>query len=142
MLADKLCHTHDTVKVLDTERPSVPSAAPLYISDFADERCRSDSYWSRLKELDVPVPKTRLVPLETDEEGIHWDTDAILDFMERNEYDRAFVRTQVKAATVRLRDGSFIYRPEADVIDRVVESLLTQNGEQGWPHCGGLVVRE
>ncbi|KZN24353.1 hypothetical protein A4G99_08070 [Haladaptatus sp. R4] len=114
----------------------------LHITNFADERCRFDSYWSRLRELDVPVPKTTFVALETDEDGIHWETDDILAFMERNEYDRAFVRTQVKAATVRLRDGSFIYRRDPEVIDDVVESLLTQNLEQGWPHGDGLVVRE
>jgi hypothetical protein len=130
------------VKVFGIERPSMPSAAPLYITDFDDERCRFDSYWSRLRELDVPVPETTFVPLETDEEGVHWDTGAILDFMEKHGYDRAFVRTQVKSATVRLRDGSFIYRRDSDVINRVVESLLTQNGERGWPHGDGLVVRE
>ncbi len=61
----------------------------LYLTNFADDRCRVDSYWSRLRKLDVPAPKT------------------------------TFVRTQVKAATVRLRDGSFIYRHNPEVIDDV-----------------------
>ncbi|WP_049969341.1 ATP-grasp domain-containing protein [Haladaptatus cibarius] len=118
------------------------SPVSLYITDFEDERCRFDYYWPRLRNLDVPVPKTTFVSLEPDGDSFRWETDEILAFMERNGYDRAFVRTQVKAATVRLREGSFIYRPDEAVVDRTVTSLLNQNDQQSWPHGGGLVVRE
>ncbi|WP_435155723.1 hypothetical protein [Haladaptatus sp. DFWS20] len=118
------------------------SPVSLYVTDFEDERCRFDYYWSRIRTIDVPLPKTTFVTFETADDSYRWETDEILAFMERNEYDRAFVRTQVKAATVRLRDGSFIHRPDETVIDRIVESLLNQNDQQVWPHGGALVVRE
>jgi hypothetical protein len=122
----------------------MPSSAPvsLYVSDFEDERGRVEYYWPRLQSLDVPVPKTTFAALEATDDGYRWDTDAILEFVERNDFHRAFVRTQFKAATVRLREGSFIPRPDPETIDRTVESLLNQNDEQGWPHGGSLVVRE
>ncbi|WP_135852400.1 hypothetical protein [Halorussus salinus] len=114
----------------------------LYFSDFADERGRVDYYWSRLRSLDVPVPETTFVSLESTEEGYRWDTDEILAFMADRDRHRAFVRTQYKAATVRLREGSFVSRRDADAVDRTVASLLNQNDEQGWPHGDSLVVRE
>ncbi|SIR53334.1 hypothetical protein SAMN05421858_2682 [Haladaptatus litoreus] len=118
------------------------SPVSLYITNFEDERCRFDYYWPHLRNLDVPVPKTNFVSLEPDGDSHYRDTDEILAFMQRNEYDRAFIRTQVKAATVRLREGSFIHRPDKEVVDKTVESLLNQNDQQSWPHGGGLVVRE
>jgi hypothetical protein len=120
----------------------MPSPVSLYFSDFADERGRVDYYWSRLQSLDVPVPETTFVDIAETENGYRWDTDAILGFMDDNDYHRAFVRTQFKAATVRLREGSFVPRPDPEAVDATVESLLNQNDEQGWPHGGGLVVRE
>ncbi|WP_240334812.1 hypothetical protein [Halorussus sp. MSC15.2] len=120
----------------------MPSPVSLFFSDFTDERGRVDYYWSRLRSLDVPVPRTTFVALEPTDDGYRWDTDAILAFMDDNDLHRAFVRTQFKAATVRLREGSFVSRPNSETVDRTVESLLNQNDEQGWPHGGGLVVRE
>lgn len=118
------------------------SPVSLYFTDFADERGRVDYYWSRLRSLDVPVPKTTFVALEPTDDGYQWDTGEILGFMRDNDYHRAFIRTQFKAATVRLREGSFVSRPDPEVIDKTVESLVNQNEEQGWPHGGSLVVRE
>ncbi|MFD1515290.1 hypothetical protein [Halomarina rubra] len=116
----------------------------LYPTDFADERSRLSYYWSRLSALDVPVPETEFVALEEtdDAHGYAWDTDAILAFMADHDLDRAFVRTERKAATVRLREGSFVSEPTPEVVDDVVSSLLSQNDAQWWPHGGGLVVRE
>lgn len=120
----------------------MPSPISLFFTDFEDEHGRLSYYWDRLQSLDVPVPNTTFVALGETESGYDWDTDKVLDFMETNDYDRAFVRTERKAATVRLREGSFIYRRDADAIDGTVESLLNQNDQQWWPHGGGLVVRE
>jgi hypothetical protein len=120
----------------------MPRPVSLFFADFADERGRVDYYWSRLDALDVPVPETTFVALEATESGWDWDTDEILAFMAANDYHRAFVRTQHKAATVRLREGSFVSHPDPEVVDATVESLLNQNDEQGWPHGDGLVVRE
>ena len=120
----------------------MPSPVSLYFTDFADERGRVDYYWPRLDSLDVPAPETIFVPLEETASGYHWDTDEVLAFMTERDYHRAFVRTQHKAATVRLREGTFISRPDPKVVDRTVEALLNQNDERGWPHGGSLVVRE
>lgn len=120
----------------------MPTPVSLYFSDFADERGRVDYYWSRLRALDVPVPETTFVDLDAADDGYLWDTDEILGFMADNDFHRAFVRTQFKAATVRLREGSFVSRPAPEAVDATVASLLNQNDEQDWPHGGGLVVRE
>lgn len=120
----------------------MPAPVSLFFSDFADERGRVDYYWSRLDALNVPVPETTFVPLEANGSRYDWDTDEILAFMADNDLHRAFVRTQYKAATVRLREGSFVSRPDPEAVDRTVASLLNQNDEQGWPHGDSLVVRE
>ncbi|MFC4552858.1 MULTISPECIES: hypothetical protein [Halorussus] len=117
-------------------------AVSLFFADFEDERGEVGYYWERLNSLDVPVPETTFVTLEATEDGYRWDTDEILRFMRERDLHRAFVRTQRKAATVRLREGSFVPRPDPEAVDRTVASLLDQNDEQGWPHGEGLVVRE
>lgn len=101
-----------------------------------------DYYWPRIEDVAVPGPVTEFVPLDVADGAYDWDTDRILSFMTDHGFPRAFVRTQFKAATVRLREGSFIHAPDPTVIDRTVESLLAQNDQQHWPHGDTLVVRE
>lgn len=124
------------------DRPRCPRT--LIIATFDDERHRFDHYWTRLRDSDVPTPETLLLDLDGDDSGDTptWDTDAIVEWMAAHEFDRAFVRSQHKSATKRFREGSFIERRDPEVIDRTIRSLLNQHIQDGWPHGGGLVVRE
>ena len=117
-------------------RPRSP--ASLIITDFSDERCRFEYYWPRLNDSNIPTPKTLQIPLKDQS----WDTPAIQDWMDENEYTRAFVRSQHKSATRRFRDGSFISDTSAETIDRTISSLLDQHIADSWPTGGSLVVRE
>jgi hypothetical protein len=125
---------------LDTPMSS-PAPVTLIFASFDDERNRFDYYWPRLRRLDVPTPETIFVDLEREGGRYRWDTERIRRFA-ADHGGRAFVRTQFKAATIRLREGSFIHDAVPDVIDGTIESLLNQNAQQGWPHGDGLVVRE
>lgn len=116
--------------------PRAPTT--LVITDFNDERNRFDYYWPRLRECDVPTPETLILNLNDGD----WDTEGIESWMAANDFERAFVRSQHKSATRRFREGSFIHKRNAEVIDRTVRSLLGQNLQDGWPTGDGLVVRE
>lgn len=119
-----------------------PPSVPI-ITSFDDERNRFDYYWERLNALDIPSPATATFPLtETASGRLDWNTSAIRQFMSKNDMSRAFVRSQHKAATRRLVDGSYIQNSTEEEIDRTVESLLTQHEQDGWPHGGSIVVRD
>lgn len=124
-----------------SSRPAAPSR--LIIAGLDDDRNRFDHYWSRLEAVDVPTPRTAFVPLESDATGhANWETEAVLGVMAEWDTERAFVRTQYKAAPLRLRAGSAIESRDADEIDRTVGSLLSQLRHTDFRHGGGLVVRE
>lgn len=121
--------------------PTSPSRALL--TSFSDPRNRFDYYWERLNALDIPSPTTKIFPLTTTDTGrLDWDTTAILDFMDTHDMNRAFVRSQHKAASRRLVDGSYIQNPSHEEIDRTIESLLAQHEQDNWPHGGSIVVRD
>lgn len=107
-------------------------------------RCNKFSfYWPDLNELDIPTPATRLIPLEKDEKGnVTWNTERIIAVMEAWGANRAFVRSDYKAAPNRLYKGSYIPRQVEEEVDRTVTSLLNQLSAAGWDHGEVLVLRE
>lgn len=124
-----------------SNHPSAPSR--LIVAPLDDDRNRFDHYWSRLETVDVPTPRTAFVSLDSDATGhARWDTDVILAVMKEWNTDRVFVRTQYKAAPLRLRDGSAIESRDSSEIDRTVGSLLSQLQHTDFEHGGGLALRE
>lgn len=120
--------------------PSAPSR-PI-ITTFSDDRNRFDYYWERLQALDIPSPTTQIFSLERKNGRLACPTSDILAFMNANDMSRAFVRSQHKAASRRLLDGSCIQEPTRPEIDRTIESLLAQHEQDGWPHGDSIVVRD
>lgn len=113
----------------------------LYISWFDDERGRTSYYLDRIRSLDIPKPKERLVPLR-DTAGFEEEVQDIQSIMQEQSWSRAFLKTECKAAVNDLKRGSFILEDSESHITATVESLLTQNNAQDWPHGEYLVVRE
>jgi len=113
----------------------------LFISWFDDERGRTSYYLDRMESLSVPKPKEILVPLES---SISFEKEAaeIKSIMDEEGWNRAFLKTECKAAVNNLKDGSFILEKSNSHIEATIESLLTQNNAQDWPHGNYLVVRE
>lgn len=72
----------------------------------------------------------------------NWDADKVISVMETWGATRAFVRSQYKAAPIRLKEGSHILRPEIEEVDNTILSLLHQHETAGWKHGGSLVLRE
>jgi hypothetical protein len=96
-----------------------------------------------LKELKIPTPTTKLIPLESENDGTAtWDTNRIAATMEDWGANQAFIRSDYKAAPQRLNKGSHIGSLDKEEIDRTVTSLLTQLSANKWDHGGVLVLRE
>lgn len=114
---------------------------PLYISWFDDNRGGVSYYLDRVRSLDVPKPTERLIPL-TETVGFTEEVDAIKSVLDEFGWNRAFIKTEYKAAVADLQRGSFILEPTREHIEHTVETLLTQNAAQDWPHGEYLVVRE
>lgn len=123
---------------------SPASATRLIICPLAIEKNRFEYYWPRLETLAVQTPRSRTIALHQSQERRvpTWDTDLIRSTMREWDLDRAFVRSQFKAAPRRLRDGSHIQGRDAEAVDRTVRSLLHQLETTGWNHGGSLVLRE
>lgn len=109
-----------------------------------DTRCnRFSYYWPRLEELDIPLPTTELITLgKEDGETPTWNPNQIVDIMGEWGANRAFIRSDYKAAPHYLNKGSYIARPDENEINRTVTSLLTQLSAAGWNHGEVLVLRE
>lgn len=113
----------------------------LYISWFDDDRGRTSYYLDRIRSINVPKPTEVLIPLENDADFTE-EATAIQNVMRDQSWQRAFVKTECKAAVNSLKRGSFILEDSLDSIKSTVESLITQNNAQSWPHGEYLVVRE
>lgn len=119
----------------------VPS---LVFSDLHDERYRFDKYWDKLEDLDINTPKTHIIKLNnTGEKDIpDCPVDRIIQFMDRNDLNQAFLRSGYKASVNRLKDGSIISRKDKDHIVETYNSLISQHLFHNIPHGYVLVVRE
>lgn len=122
---------------------SHPYHAPsrLIFGSLSDERGRFNRYWSRLEELDVRTPTTRLFPVDECSRDT-WPVESIRDWMTENGWSEAFVRGMDKAAPQRLEAGSFIEEPTQSEITNTLESLIVQLDGSPWSLGGAVAVRD
>lgn len=116
----------------------------LEIGQLYDERYRVDKYWERLEALPVNTPNTLIHSLiEVDGADVSDDdVNAVIEWMEQNEYEQAFIRSGYKAAPIRIHDGSIIQSCERDEVRSTISDLLAQHIHADIPHGRMLVVRE
>lgn len=120
----------------------VPS---LSIIDLHDKKYSFNRYWDDLSDCNVPIPKTKIIKLSQNNKRQEYPdcpTDKIMDFMETNRMNNAFLRSGHKAAIDRFRDGSLISTKNESAIMGTYNSLMTQHVRNEVPHNNILVVRE
>ena len=123
--------------------PEVSSSSWLIFAPLDTQYNRFSSYWPTLKRLEIPTPDTKLIPLKSEDDGTAtWDTNRIVATMEDWDTNRAFIRSDYKAAPQRLNKGSYINSLDKEEIDQTVTSLLTQLSANKWDHGGVLILRE
>lgn len=123
--------------------PEVSSNSWLIFGPLDTECNRFSSYWPMLKQLDIPTPTTKLIPLEGENaKTAAWDTNQIATTIKDWGASQAFIRSDYKAAPRRLNDGSCINNLDHEEINRTIRSLLTQLSASGWEYGDVLVLRE
>lgn len=113
----------------------------LYISWFDDPRGKTSYYLERIQQLNIPKPTEVLIPF-SDDSRFETEAKEIARLLEEYGWDRAFLRTDHKAAISNLQQGSFIQENSTSHIAQTIESLINQNNRHNWVHGEYLVVRE
>lgn len=123
--------------------PKAKSSSLLTITSLDSNCNRFSSYWEKLDGINVPKPTTKLLPINVANDGaVSWNTNQIISIMDDWDSNRAFIRSDYKAAPEYLAAGSFITEREKDEIDRTISSLLNQLSTSAWSHGKKLVLRE
>jgi hypothetical protein len=120
---------------------NVPSISFI---DLHDPEYKFDNYWDKLSKCDIPLPKTRIIKLESvdDSEYPECPIEQIMNFMNSDCITNAFIRTGYKAAVDRFRDGSLISTNNKHKIEQTYDSLMTQHIRNNIPHGNILVIRD
>lgn len=116
---------------------------PVIDVDYHDDRNSMRYWWPRLSNLDVPTPDTKEIPLEAnagDGPPIEWDTEEVVDAIDSFETDKAFLRTDRKAANI-LHEGSYIYVNNSEHVNETTMLLLLQMSNMDFMPSS-LFVRE
>ncbi|MFC7115848.1 hypothetical protein ACFQH2_14055 [Natronoarchaeum sp. GCM10025703] len=122
--------------------PEASASSRLKIESILSEKNKFTFYWDRIKDLDIPIPKTEIIFLEEKDGQLWWDTSEIISTLNTWGAEEAFVRSNYKSAPHRLRSGSHISKREPSEINRTIESLLSQLSASNWEHGGALVLRQ
>lgn len=117
------------------EQMGIPTA------DFHDERIDMAYWYPKLQQLDVPLPRTRALPLERDENGLPvWDTQTAKEIVEELGGE-AFVRSGYKSAQLDM-SGSHIPSPDEDLVELTIMELVGQHAMMQMPLGESLWLRE
>lgn len=114
----------------------------LIVTTFSDPRGSFSHFWEAVQRSGVRSPATRFVALEPAGHSPRFETEAVVEAMHDIGVERAFIRTEHKAAPRDIESGSLIDEPTVSAVQNTVESLLVQHSFSDFPTGENLVVRE
>jgi len=111
-------------------------------ADFHDGRIDMAHWYPKLKDIDVPTPETRELPLDYQDDGPpEWDTERACGIV-GNLGGEAFVRSGYKSAQMGLNEGSHIHEATPESVDSTLTELVSQQVMMQMPLGKSLWLRE
>lgn len=98
----------------------------ILITHFFDKR-NSMEYWlPKMKQSGVEVPTTKFFDVPNNKpENVN--LDKIIDFAEKENLDRLFIRSMYKSGVLSLQKGSIVWQVEKENIYSTIKSLIKQH---------------
>lgn len=107
---------------------------------FRDHRLDMAYWYPKIRDLDVPMPETQPLPLNTESSGMpEYDNDRAAEFVE-NMGGKAFLRSGFKHAAITPHAGSYIWGK--DDIEETAAELMAQHNMMQLPLGESLWIRE
>lgn len=111
-------------------------------ADFHDRRIDMAHWYPKLRDIDVPTPKTQPLALErTEGESPTWDTKSACEIVEKLG-GSAFARSGYKSAQMSLYEGSHIRDNSEKTINQTLRELVSQHAMMQMPLGESLWLRE
>lgn len=111
-------------------------------ASFHDKRIALGNWYEKFRDINVPTPQTQPLPLDHSGEGVpEWDTELAAEIVE-NLGGEAFIRSDLKSASLALNEGSHIPNTNEEAIDETIAALLSQHLMMEIPLGEQLYLRE
>lgn len=114
-------------------------------ASFHDDRLSLDHWFPKLAASaeQINLPETKIFTLNTDVDGVPgFDSDAIAQHIADDLGGEAFVRSGFKSAQMHMLEGSLVYEPTVQAVERTIGELLSQHAMMSMRHGGIVAVRE